>query len=414
MENDRYFKRNFNLGVLNGALFNAALAFLSGSTILPVFISQLTDSKVLIGVFSTLESFGWFFPQLFAALFIAHKSKVIGFYNRLSWLRLGFFALAIAGIFIFAGHPKSILLSFGISFTLLSIAAGFAGAAFTEIVGKTIPTNKRGSYFGLRMFIGGTFAAIEGLAVKKVIMSFPFPQNFGYLYIAGWILMLLGLGVFAYVVEPDARDKIEKAPPRQQLHSAFEKFKTDKNFRRLFFSRACVNTYFLSSPFYVVFAINNLGAPESIAGIYLAAQMIGYLSVNLLWAWLSNHISNKKVIKYAGLASILPPSIALLAAFYPIAPLPFAIVFFLLGAAESGIGMGYVNYLLEILPERGRLLSIGMMHTLIAPTVFFSALGGLLSQVFSLKLLFFTVSVTTLISYLISSSLDEPVRRKIA
>ena len=408
MENDRHFKRNFGLGVLNGALFNAALAFLSGSTILPVFISQLTDSKVLIGVFSTLESFGWFFPQLFAALFIAHKSKVIDFYNKLSWLRLGFFAMAIGGIFIFAGSPKSILISFGISFTLLSIAAGFAGAAFTEIVGKTIPTNKRGSYFGLRMFIGGSFAALEGLAVKKVIMTFPFPYNFGYLYVAAWVLMMLGLGVFSYVVEPDVREKIEKAPPQDQLRSAFYKFRSDRNFRRLFLSRACVNTYFLSSPFYVVFAIDRLGATESIAGVYLAAQMIGYLSANLLWAWLSNHVSNKKVIKYAAIASMMPPLIALGTSFYHIAPLTFSIVFFLLGTAESGIGMGYVNYLLEILPEKGRLLSIGMMHTLIAPTVFFSALGGFLSQLFSLKLLFFIVTMTTMLSVIISSRLSEP------
>jgi hypothetical protein len=93
------FKRNFSLGVLNGVFFNASAAFLSGSTILPVFVSQLTDSRVLIGLFSAIENFGWFFPQLFAAVFIVHRKKVLGFYNRLSFFRAGFFVLAIAGIF---------------------------------------------------------------------------------------------------------------------------------------------------------------------------------------------------------------------------------------------------------------------------------------------------------------------------
>jgi MFS family permease len=74
--------------------------------------------------------------------------------------------------------------------------------------------------------------------------------------------------------------------------------------------------------------------------------------------------------------------------------------------------MGYVNYLLESVPEKGRLLSIGLMHTLIAPTVFFSALGGLLSQVFSLRILFLIVCLTTLAAYLISSKLHEPRQKR--
>jgi MFS family permease len=410
---DKNYKRNFSMGVINGALFNAALAFLSGSTILPVFISQLTESRILIGLFSTMESFGWFFPQLFAAVFIAHRPRVLGFYNNLSGLRLGFFAFAIAGIFFFADNPHSILISFVIFFGGLSIAAGFAGVAFTEIVGKTIPVNRRGSYFGLRMLIGGSLAALEGLLVKRIIATFDFPYNFGYLYISAWILMALGLATFAYVREPKTRDVIEKAHPREQFRAAISIFRKDSNFRRLYFTRACVNTYYLSSPFYVVFAITKLGATGSIAGIYLTMQMIGYLASNLLWAWLSNHISNKRVIMLSAAVSVIPPLLSLIAAFSPISPMAFATVFFLLGCAESGIGMGYVNYLLEILPEKGRLLSIGAMHTFIAPTVFFSALGGFLSQLFSIKLLFFIVVITTFISLLISMKLHEPRVRQL-
>lgn len=405
---DKYFGRNFALGVLNGTLFNAALAFLSGSTILPVFISQLTDSKVLIGLFSTLESFGWFFPQLFAAIFIVHRPTVLGFYNRLSILRLVFFGIAIAAIFYFGRNSLAVLVSFGISFTFLSIAAGFAGVAFTEIVGKTIPVDKRGSYFGMRMFLGGSLAALEGLAVRRIISAYSFPDNFGFLYISAWVLMLLGLVTFGYVKEPAAKEMVGKAPPREQLRVALSIFKKDANFRSLFWARACANTYFLASPFYVVFAISKLGASEWIAGVYLTAQMIGLLSSNLLWAWMSNFVSNRKVIILAAGVSVLPPLMALAVSFVPVDPLAFAVVFFLLGAAESGIGMGFINYLLEILPEKGRLLPIGLMHTMIAPTVFFSALGGFLSQIFSMKILFFVVSLTVFSSVLLSIKLKEP------
>ncbi len=404
-------KRNFSLGVINGVFFNASAAFVSGTTILPVYISQLTNSKVLIGLFSTLESFGWFFPQLFAAIFIVHRRKVLGFYNDLSYLRLGFFGAAIAGVFIFSGNPDGALLSFGISYGLLSIAAGFAGAAFTEIVGKTIPVNKRGSYFGLRMFIGGAVAALEGLVIRRVIAGYGFPNNFGYLYIVSWILMLFGLATFAYTMEPETIEVVPKSSPWRQFKSALAIFMADGNSKRLFWSRAAVNTYYLSSPFYVVFAIDRLGASKSIAGLYLTAQMIGYLGSNMLWGWLSNHISNKKVIILAALTSVMPPLISLTSAFFPISSVAYASVFLFLGMAESGIGMGFLNYILEITPERGRILSIGVMHTLIAPTVFCSALGGFLSQVFSSRLLFFIVCLTTTTSFLISLKLREPRTR---
>ena len=140
--------------------------------------------------------------------------------------------------------------------------------------------------------------------------------------------------------------------------------------------------------------------------------MIGYLSSNIFWAWLSNHISNKKVIVIAALVSVFPPLIALTSSFFPISPMAFAVVFLCLGTAEAGISMGYVNYLLEITPEKGRLLSIGLMHTLIAPTIFCSALGGFLSQIFSLRLLFLIVCSTTLAAYLISLKLVEPRRKR--
>ena len=406
------YHRNFKLGVINGAAFNTALAFLSGSTVLPVFISNLTDSKITIGIFSTLESFGWFLPQLFAAIFIAHHHKLIKFYNSLSIYRMLFFGLATASVFIFNTDNKILLWSFGICFILFALASGMAGVAFTEIVGRTIPVEKRGSYFGARMFIGGIGAILAGAAVRIIIKEIPLPINFGVIYSGAWIIMLFGLIIFAFVREPEQIRQIEKSDPVSNLRTAFEHFRKDRNFRRLFWSRAGIHSYYMAMPFYVVFAIENLKAAEWMAGTYLTAQMIGYLGTNIFWARLSNNVSNRLVIILAGLATLLPPLFAIVNLIYPMHPMLFGVVFFLIGMAEAGIGMGYISYLLEISPERGRLLSIGLIHTLIAPTVFFSALGGYLAQLFSIQLLFGIVTITVTISLLASLKLSKPKRLK--
>jgi len=403
-----HFRRNFTLGVLNGTFFMAALAFLAGSTVLPVFISKLTDSRFLIGIFAYTESFGWLLPQLFTAVFLAHKKRVLYFYNGLSFIRLFLFGLSIASIFIFKDNYLAILISFGMTFLVFALVSGMAGVAFTEIVGKTIPLKKRGSFFGSRMFTGGLFAALAGLAVKVVISKYSFPYDFGYVCIISWVLMLLGLSVFAFVKEPDVRQSLDKAGPAVQFKAALKIFKDDRNFRKLAFSRAWTNTALMAIPFYVIFAVTALKAPEWMAGIYLTVQMTGYLGSNVLWAWLSNHVSNKLVIMLAGICRIVPPVLAFACCYFYINPYLFALIFLFIGMGDSGVEVGYITYLLEILPEKGRILSIGLLHTLIAPTVFFSGIGGWLSQALSLKWLFAAVFMTTVISLIVSSRLREP------
>jgi len=402
------FKRNFSLGVLNGTFFMAAIAFIAGSTVLPVFISKLTDSRVLIGIISHVEWFGWLLPQLFAAIFLAHRRKALGFYNRLSFIRMTIFAICIASIFIFSDNYKAILIIFGTGLTIFALSSGLAGVAFMEIVGKTIPINKRGSFFGLRMFSGGLLAAIGGIAVKKIMAAYPFPYDFGYICIVAWVLMLLGLVCFALLKEPENKDTLDKASPLKNLITAMGIFRENNDLKKLIFSKMWSNTALLATPFYVIFAIENLHAKEWMAGIYLTSQMVGYLTSNLLWGWLSNHVSNRLVILLSTVLRIVSPVIALTSFIFEIDPYLFSSVFFFMGMAEAGIDMGYMNYLLEISPSRGRPLYIGLMHTFIAPTVLFAGLGGIISNIISLKGLFATVVITLIISLWISSKLKEP------
>ena len=386
----------------------AALAFVAGSTVLPVFISKLTSSRTLIGIISHVEWFGWMFPQLFAAAFLAHKKKALGFYNSLSIIRLILFASVIASIFIFSDNYPVILLVFGVGFTIFSLSSGIAGVAFMEVVGKTIPADRRGSFFGWRMFSGGLLAALCGLVIKKIIAAYRFPYDFGYTCIIAWSLMFFGLLCFALLREPENIDPLEKAPPKMHLKTAVKIFKDNENLRKLIFSRAWLNTALMAAPFYVIFAIEFLGAEEWMAGIYLTAQMIGYLGSNLLWGWLSNRVSNRLVILLSGFFRILSPLIAFGGCFITIDPYVFSGVFLFLGMAEAGIDMGYMNYMLEISPDKGRPLYIGLVHTLIAPTILFAGLGGWLSEIITLKWLFATVFVTVGIALVISSKLKEP------
>ncbi len=63
----RNFRRNFFANVMDAGFWFFGDSFAAAYTILPVFMSTLTDSPILIGLIPALEGAGWFLPQLFLA-----------------------------------------------------------------------------------------------------------------------------------------------------------------------------------------------------------------------------------------------------------------------------------------------------------------------------------------------------------
>lgn len=399
------------LGVLNGIFFNLAFAFISGATVIPLFISGLTNSNIIIGAFSSLGAFGWHFPQLFAGALIAGRPLVLGFYNRISAVRAITFASAVGLIFVIKDSNHSLLLvCFGVLFTVFSLASGLAGISFMEVVGKMIPTSKRGTFFGMRMFFGGLLAALSAPLVKKIIDNFSFPVNFGYVFIISLVAVVIGLSCFALIKERPLPSEKSKRKFKSNLSGGLKLLKNDSNIRHLVTARLLSNAILLASPFYVIMAYKILGISKALAATYLSFEMVGYFGLNFLWAWLSNRVSNKQLLKISTICALIPPILALVSLAKNPGYFIFGLVFFFNGAALSGTSMGYTNYLLEIAPENIRPISVGMVHTIIAPTIFLSSIGGLVLEIFNFWILFGITLIFLLISYLYITYLKEPVR----
>ncbi|MCP4581363.1 MAG: MFS transporter [candidate division Zixibacteria bacterium] len=411
MHNNRFLNRNLALGIINGIFFNLSLAFLSGTTILPLFISGLTDSRVIIGFFSTLQGFGWYLPQLFMGAYIAGRPLVLGYYNKISFLRIVLFASCLVLIFTIKNSNHSLLLiGFGLIIGLYAIASGMAGISFMEIVGKMIPTNKRGTLFGSRMFFGGLLAVLAGPVIKVMLDRWDFPLNFGYMYCISMVAIIMGLSSFAFVRELPSSSSITKPGFSRNLRKSLGLLKGDSNIRRLIISRYLTNAALLAIPFYIIMATDNLGISRPMAATYLSFERIGFLGLNILWAWLSNRISNKVVLKASTISAIIAPALALFSIYHNPGYFVYGLVFFFNGAALSGTNMGYINYLLEIANDDNRAMAMGLVHTLIAPTIFLSVLGGIIIEIFNLKVLFIVTLVCLIISYFYLTHLNEPVR----
>jgi MFS family permease len=405
---EKYFKRNFFLGVANGILFNFAWAFTSGSTILPLFISKLTSSSILVGLASTLESVGWALPQMAVAAVTLHQKNQMPLYIKMAFLRgVAFSLLATFVFFSKTVHPSYFLITFFFLFSIYAFGGGVSGVSFTDVVGKTIPANKRGSFFGMRMFFGGGLAALAGILIEKILRVYNFPENFGVLFLIAAAIIILALLSFSFVKEPPVEQRLQRRKFSENLRLGIEIFKKDRNFKMLFWTRIAIGLYVLGLPFYIIFAKKFLFIPTSTAGLFLSVQMVGYLSSNILWGSLSNNKSNRLVLLLSAICSAIPPFLLLLNILTKIPIYLYSAIFFFLGATMSGMDMGYTNFLLEIAPDEKRPIYVGFLNTIVAPTIFLSAVGGIFIQVFSFTFLYSLVFLISIVSIFLSLSLGR-------
>jgi len=360
-----------------------------------------------------MGDFGWYAPQLFSGALLTRHSSVISYYNRLSIVRIFLFALLIFMIFALGySNPGLLLICFGIISITYSLSSGMAGIAFMEIVGKTIPTEKRGTLFGSRMFFGGLMAAAAGPLVKRIIDSSEFPTNFGILYTISLALIIAGLASFAFAKEEAVPEPVNKKQKsiKQYMNDGFQILRNDINIKRLILARFLVNTYLLATPFYVIIAIRHLGITPAKAAGYISFEMAGFLGLNMIWGWMSNKISNKALLKAATICGMIAPILALVSYYTQPGYIVYGLVFFFSGAGKSGGNMGFINYILEIAQPEKRPLTIGVFHTFIAPTALISAFGGIIIELTNIPVLLVITFISMFISLFYIYHLKEPAR----
>lgn len=393
------YKRIFFLGVLNGIFFNVSGVFLSASTIIPLFVSNLTDSKIIIGLAGSIENIGWYLPQIVAAGLTLHHSRQLRIYKQAAYFRIFSFALLVLAVFFLPlKNPALCLVAFLLLLTLYSLSGGMAGIAFMDIVGRSVPSYRRGSFFGLRMTIGGALGILAGLVVNSLLIEYEYPFNFGVIFSLGFLFIALGLFSFFFVQEPELKNPRAKRSLVENIKEAYSFFQSDKNYKTLFWVRTAISSFLLGYPFYIIFAKQIMYYPAGSAGIFVSYEMAGYLVSNLLWAYLSDRVSNRLVMLLSAISAALAPIFVLVSLAVKLPLHLFAFSFFFLGATASGLWVGFINYLLEIAPDDQRPLYLGFLNSLIALTLFLPLLGGTILEFSSYQFFFSLIFGLALLS----------------
>ncbi|MCD6117572.1 MFS transporter [bacterium] len=402
-----HYRWNFAMGIVHGISFSFAMAFSEPFSILPVFLESFGISRLTIGLLISIIKAGSALPQIFVANSLQTKKIGKPILFAAIWTRWFAWGIVSVSVFLWGSSSLSmVLFIFILMLFIYSFAGGVANVPFFNMIAKAIPPEKRGTFFGIRQFLGGLSAIGAGFLVR-IILSIPelkFPINYGYLFLATFALLTFGYLALSLFREPEHIINTTRQKAKINLKTAFKYMSLYPSLRRVIFSQIASQGLFISMPFFILYAKQSLGFPASWVGYFVIARMAGGIISNFLWAGLSNRLGNRIVIRLSSLSAL----ISLIIAMTGHSIILFLLVFVLIGFYYNGSSMGYNNYIMELGDsiERPRLISI--QGTMLFPIYFFPLLGGFLLDHIGFIPTFTITSLLLLTSFILSFGLCEP------
>ena len=359
-ERNRNYRWNFAVNLGDVASFWFGLSFISAATIVPLFISKLTDSTIAIGLAAMIAQGAWFLPQLFTSNFVQSmprkKPMVVnaGFFLE----RLPMWIIVLSAV-IAAWNPTLALLVFLTGYAWHGFGAGVIATAWQDLIARCFPVEKRGRFMGISLFLGASAGAAAAGLSAHLLNNFPFPTNFIYSF------SIAAIGVtISWVFISLTREPVEPVTQPQQSTRQFwselpQILRRDDNFRHFLGARLLLALSGMGLGFVTIAAVRRWEVPDGTVGGYTAAFLLGQTAGNLFLGFLADKHGHKLSLELGALFSFLAFSIAWLA---PASEWYF-LVFFLLGIVTGATIMSGILVIMEFSSPEKRPTYAGLTNT---------------------------------------------------
>jgi MFS family permease len=377
--------RDFSGALWHGAFLALGTALTQPNTVIASFVVELTGSTVWVGGLSTVLTVAGTLPQLFVARWIEPRPRKMPFLLLAIYLRV--FSWGMLAWLIYAiGSERPRLLAWALAGLLAIFYAGggLGGVPYTDIIGKIIPSGRRGAFFGGRQALAGPLAVGAALLARHVLAEGVYPNNYGLLFgLAAVALLIASLG-FWFIREPPRNDADGRV--RRWREYRDQLYETAHRLRPLVGVQLLTGFSLMAMPFYVVYARQELGAAPEAIGWFILFQALGGVLANLLWARLVDRFGSRWMLAVCAALSALTPLLAVGLGFLGwVGMLP---VIFLGGATTNGRGVGFSSALLEIAPAGERPTYSALDAVLILPVAALPLVAGVFLQHWSYRALF--------------------------
>jgi MFS family permease len=370
-EIERYVEKNFpwNFGVnlIDITLITLGLSLISRETIMPLFVSELTDSPIAIGLIPATYSLSYYLPQLFSANHaesLRRKKPFViligGLLERMPYLLMG---LAVWG---FASHaPIITLVAFYLLLASTALGNGIATPAWFTMIGKVLPVRRRGIFFGVSGGLGALMGIVGAHFVGQILDTVPYPDNYAWLFTIAFAFAALSWVGLALNREPESLVIKAQIPLTRYFRRLPNVLRHNHNYRRFLISYAISRLGAMAVGFFLVFGNTRFELSGTQVGL-LTAILIGSQAVmNVVWGWVGDRVGHKIVLT----ASAFILTAAALVAWSLTSEVGLIVTFVLLGAAIASDNVSKFNIVLEFAVPEDQPTYIGLTNTLLAPVV---------------------------------------------
>ena len=309
----RFVAWNFCVIVFDVAFWMAGIACMDMSAVMPVFVSTLTDSKLFIAFLGMLPGVGWTLPQLIGASRIMHRPRKKGFLLGVAAIGRTPMLILPVLLLVFPPESKAVMLWALVGcFGILFLTDGLLGAAWYDIIAKTIPPRMRGRFFASFSIVGGIGALGSGWLVRAALdhPRLPYPREYGALLTCVCVGLFLSLLLLALIREPEGAVSSERPQPlREVLRQVPGVWRSSSHLRRLLAVTWLGMVAALGWPFYVLHGTDVLHLAPEAGAIFIWATTAGSVSGSLVFAWLNDRIGKHERVDQIVIREELPKTI---------------------------------------------------------------------------------------------------------
>lgn len=377
----RHFRWNFAVNLIDISFIMFGLSLISRETVIPLLLSRLTDSPVVIGLLPAIFSLSIYLPQLFGASVAEGMPRKKPFLMLFGGIgeRLPYVLAGVAVWLLAVPAPNAALAALIICFGISGAAAGFATPAWFDLISKVIPLQRRGLFTGLSFGLGALMGVAGAAVIGIVLERWPYPDGFVILFGLASVSITISWIGLALNREPASPSVRPPTPLREYLRRLPGIMRGDANFARYVAAMAVARGGTMAGGFFLVYgsARFELGGAEVgiLTGVLIGCQAL----LNPLWGMLGDRRGHKVVLVCGAAALALGALTAALAPSWHWLVLAFTLV----GAFISADTASFLTIIPEFCADEDRPTYIGLTNSLLAPVTSLTPLiGGWLAQQF--------------------------------
>lgn len=361
-EANRNYAWNFAINLTEGAWFWIGISFVSSSTIVPLFISKLTPSPLVIGLAAVIAQAFWYLPQLFTAGYIERLPR-----KKPAIVELGFFTERLPALLwpvaalLAADHPLLALILFLVSYAWHTAGAGAVGPAWQDLIAAFFPVNRRGRFFGTMSFLGTGLGTAGAFLASWLLERYrrEFPTGFVYTFLIAAGCILISWVFFAMTREPVQPPNTTPRTSDRPWARLRRIVRQNANYRRFLFARLLLASTTMGAAFITVAAIQRWQVPDGTVGLYTAALLVGQTVANLVAGWLADRYGHKLSLEMSSLCALIAFMLAWLAP----GPEWYYAVFVMWGCTYGAMVVSGILIVMEFCAPAERPLYVGVTNT---------------------------------------------------